>query len=41
MALKKEKKEVGKEKRRVTIMKGCVTGKAATEKTQRYKGRKL
>lgn len=39
MALKKEKKEVGKE-RRVTIMKGCVTEKAATEKTKRYKGRK-
>lgn len=38
---KKEKKEVGKEKRRVTIMKGCVTEKAATEKTKRFKGRKL
>lgn len=38
---KKEEKEVGKEKRRVTIMKGCVTEKAATEKTKRLKGRKL
>lgn len=36
---RKRKKWGGK--RRVTIMKGCVTEKAATERTKRLKGRKL